>query len=248
MNEMLYETLAKAGLLRAGVVNRERLNSMSLNRLRDLAIDVSDMTSAKHIKREHDIFALSASLALSGGRERCGFLDCRIERVQKLMQFAVLYTDKVYVRNNLVDWVPSLIPPFEMPEAKIRGILVDDLTLLNEMRPAIEKGLVIPTSPHPMRCPHCLVEESLGQDAGDRFKALERRIRERYQEEVSVTLQKEDGQYVLLLTGPDSLIDHGQSINLQVSPDGSVPLKIRAMPRNVQKADRGESVLLSRAT
>jgi hypothetical protein len=246
MNEIIYERLAKAGLLRASAIDIRQVNSAPLNRLRDLAIDICDMTSVKRIKREHEVFALSASLELSGGRERCDKLDCRIERVRHLIQFAVLYSDRVYVRNNLVDCVRSFVQPLDLPEPQLRKLINHELIILNEMRPAIEKGLIIPSSPPLTLCPHCLAKRCLGQN--DRFEAMERYIYDRYHEEVSVKLLKEDDQYVLHFEGPDSLVDHGAGwLYLRRPPGDSIPEMIRSMPRAVRKADAGGEALLSRA-
>jgi hypothetical protein len=248
MNEIIYERLAQAGMLRAGSIDSARIASTKLDTLSQLATEVCEMTSAQNIKRAHEAFALSASSSLAGGLAGCFHIDCRVRRVQALMQFAILYGDRVYVRNSLVDYAHGFAPTIEMPESLLRKLFADELVMLNEMRPAIEKGIIIPFSPPLRTCPHCIAKQSLGQDGETRFAMLERYLKQRYSNEVSVRLLKQGGRYALDYEGPDSLTEHGASRQILFNPpDGSVPEKLRSIPRAVRKADAGEQVLLSPA-
>ena len=239
----LYERLARAGFLKFGKVNKSRVASTPVTDLIDLAAEIAEDTSAEQLGREQSIFAQFASLSLGGGREYCSNLECRKKRINELAQFALLYCDRVYVKNFLTDHIPHPGGKTWKDEDEFRQEFTNDLTILNEMRPLVKKGIIIPFTPPLNYCPHCLASHSLGRDADTRLEALEKHLRQRFSQEItSYELFKSGEKYFLGIYGPEILIDHGvHGVSFWALPE-----PLRNMPRLLRRVDAGEIVSLSK--
>lgn len=238
----LYERLARAGFLRFGKIDKSKVASSPVAELIDLAAAIAEDTSAQQVRREKSIFAQSASLSLGGGRQYCSLLDCRMEAVYQLSQFALLYCDRVYVRNILTDHIPHPGGIRWNKEERFREEFANDLIILNEMRPLVDKRIIIPFTPPLNYCPHCLAVQGLGRDADARLKALEKHLRQRFAQGVTYRLEKDGEYYVLAVEGPETLIDHGRHFVVS----SALPEPLSGMPRLVGKVDAGEIVALSK--
>lgn len=248
MNELIYERMAEAGFLQAGQIRREEIVRAPVDKLINLVLEISTITSAEYVQRDNAPFVHSASMSLIGSRYPCESIDCRIERIHELMQFAVLYSDRVYVKNILADHIYDIDDMVSNNEELFRERLTDDLIILNKMRPVIEKGFIIPFTPPLNRCPHCLAEQSFGQDGKAKLMAIEDYIRWRYYKEVSVELLAIADQFILTCRGPESLLEHGGiGLALSRNADGSIPPSLRQINSIVRRAEKGEEVLLSPA-
>lgn len=238
----LYERLARAGFLTFGKVNKSKVASSPVADLIDLAAEIAQDTSAEQLSREDSIFAQSASLPLGGGRKYCHVLKCRSERIYQLSQFALLYCDRVYVKNFLTDHIPHPGGIRWSDEDRFREEFTNDLTILNEMRPVVEKGILIPFTPPLNCCPHCLAAQGLGPDADARLKTLEKHLRKQFAPELTYELYKSGEEYVLGVEGPERLIDHGR----HAFTFAHLPELLRGMPRLMRKVEAGEIVPLSK--
>lgn len=239
----LYEKLACAGFLRFGKVNKSKIASTPVASLIDFAAEIAEDTSGAQLGRERSVFAQSASLSLGGGRQYCSNLDCRKKRINELSQFALLYCDRVYINNFLADHIPHPGGERWEDEDEFHQEFTNDLIILNEMRPLVEKGIIVPFTPPLNYCPHCLAAHSLGHDADARLKALEKHLQQRFAKELATyELFKSNDTYFLGIRGPETLFDHGvQAYSFRVLPE-----PLHDMPRLVHKVNTGEIVSLSK--
>lgn len=240
----LYEKLARAGFLRFGEIKKSKIASTPVASLIDFAAEIAEDTSGAQLGRERSVFAQSASLSLGGGRQYCSNLDCRKERISELAQFALLYCDRVYISNFLTDHIPHPGGTAWEDEDEFHQEFTNDLIILNEIRPLVEKGIIVPFTPPLNYCPHCLAAHSLGHDADARLKALEKHLRQRFAQELTACeLFKFNEGYFVGLRGPETLLDHGgQGFSYRVLPE-----PLRDMPRLMHKVNAGEVVSLSKS-
>jgi hypothetical protein len=202
MNEHFLEHLDNVGLINNGVVNTSKISRSRLSTLADIAEQSADLTSSERFGREQSIFAQSASLSMGGDRtDYCGTLECRLARTYQLAQFASLYSDRVYVRSFLSKYSSAAVPMYKGFEDLFRQNLIEDLTIVNELRPLIAKGIIVPFST-PMRyCPCCLAKLYLKDEFHAPFSRAYEQLKTEYLDNVSYTLKARDEQYRLVYKG-----------------------------------------------
>jgi hypothetical protein len=203
MND-LYELLNKKDLINNSAVNSSQIDKLSLAQILDLAQDAIALTPLSGAKQEKSLFAHSSSVSLGGGRFPCMGIDCRTKRVQELAQFAAFYSDKIYIRNYFSNYL-SHADDADLDTAKKQ--IKDDISLLLYLRPLIVSGKIIPVTP-PNHCIHCLVKESFGADADERFNRVERKLLSRYGKEVEHTAFWHEGKLFVRAVGPKYLLEH----------------------------------------
>lgn len=118
----------------------------------------------------------------------------------------------------------------------------NDLVILNEIRPLVERGIIILFTPPLDCCPTCLARRNLGKDAGERVVKEYKTLLGRYLDELSFTLLRDRLGYILLLKGADLLIEHGSA--LLTMPE--LPREIMSNRRLISKLNKGESVSFSK--
>lgn len=239
-----FERLGRLGILKKGQVDSGRISHIMLTDIIDLVHECVEQTSAEHLARERSIFAQSASLPLGGGRYPCSSIECRLKKTRQLAHFAVLYSDRVYTRNFLIDYLTDFGQVEKDYTENVRLSFYRDLVILNYLRPLIEEGFVVPVSPPCDCCPHCLANKSFGKDADKRLERAYRRVKDEFLTRVSVELKKRADGYMLRFKGPELLIEHGAvAIRRWVAP-----AEFLKMPRIVHRAEAGETVSLSVST
>jgi hypothetical protein len=90
---------AKSGFIRDGKPNIAKISKASLTEILDFCNKFSEISSYKNMKPVRSIYSHAASESLGGGRRPCSSYDCRTHRVTELIQFACLYSDRVYINN-----------------------------------------------------------------------------------------------------------------------------------------------------
>ena len=161
------------------------------------------------LSREVSLFAHSASLSLGGDRtDYCGTLSCRLSRAYQLAQFASLYSDRVYIRSFLLKYLPQTLKAYRGFEDILKVRLVEDLTVISELRPLISKGVIVPFSPPTTYCPCCLAKLYLGNEFEAPFETAYERLKQDYLNKVSYVLKSTKDTYRLHKRGPETLIDH----------------------------------------
>ena len=94
--------MGNSDFIKRGELKISKIMSASPESLLKFCAQFSEIFSQSSIKeKEKTIFSHSASLSLAGDRNPCEHIDCRLERVRSLSQFAALYSDRVYVQNLL---------------------------------------------------------------------------------------------------------------------------------------------------
>ncbi|MGA2468275.1 MAG: hypothetical protein ABSH06_28515 [Thermodesulfobacteriota bacterium] len=241
MNEIFYEMLENAGYVKGDEVNDFQIDKAKVSKIIDIAEQSVEITSAKNLKRGNSALSHSASLSLSGGRESCYSLNCRMSRVYQLAQFASLYSDRVYIRNFLSDFSPHWGAD-RWDDLILKRSFKNDLIILNEIRPLVERGRIVIFTPPLDCCPTCLARSHLGKDAGERLRKEYKVLLKRYLREISYRLSLENRKYFMDLAGPDLLLEHGgQTIEMS-----ELPTEIMRNTKITNKLDKKKTVSLSK--
>jgi len=238
----LLELLENTGLVHGSRIDERRALRLSAGHLSDLGAQAAAVTRPEDLRLEPGSLTHSATLSLGGGTEPCANLECRLRHIDQLIPFAAFYSDRVYIHNFLSNhehephsgYVPSL--------AERRYTLLDDLQIIQRIRPLIEAGLIIPVTSTGEVCNQCIALGAFGGDADKRFARERRRLARRFFAEMSVAVEYRDGEWDIHCDAPEDLLEHGGMI----ISHGEPPEAIRTMPRILERALNGEHVELSR--
>lgn len=207
----LFELLKKSNLINKRGVNKNALLHMKMEELFVISVLSKEITSSKNMSRESSMFSYSASLSLSGGREPCSETECRINRANELAQFAALYSDRVYIHNFLADYFnnPNNLSPINFEqELHLKTHILNDLLVLNHLRPLIEKEKIIPITP-PNYCADCLTVNVFGKEANKNFASAIKSVEQQYRKNISATFLYKNKHFAIEISGPENLIEHG---------------------------------------
>jgi hypothetical protein len=212
MSSLLFEQLDNSGFLRSGAVNVERIRRASVADLVDAASESIALTSAAEIGRSTSPYEHTASMSLGGGPNPCSAIDCRIGHSDQLAQFASLYSDSVYVHNLLGDHAHHTDRYTKDSLPEFRQKVVDDLTVLNRMRPLVEAGRIVPVTAPLATCSGCgsAMIALLDTEVERRFKRARRSVFSRYAAELVIDFELRGGRVGAHMRGPEDLLEHGE--------------------------------------
>ena len=95
----IFSLLRSSGVLGRSRVKLERIATLRKSKILDLAEELGAATTPDDFAPSQTVFSHCASLSLGGGREECMSLRCRKRRLDHLVRYAALYSDRVYIRN-----------------------------------------------------------------------------------------------------------------------------------------------------
>ncbi len=237
----IFQVIRKAGLAGRSDVRQDRVYSAPLRTLIDVSTEIGELTSPALLTRSQNLYSHAASLSLGGGRDWCSGLTCRLRRARELAQFALLYSDRVYIDNFLAGYETRVDSSEPDDDALLRALFLDDLKVLYELKPSLEAGTVVPFSRPVGLCTHCLASAHLGDDGRQRIDRLTRSLDRTHATQVGASLEFDD-EFVFRFTGPELLIDHRSFCITQESP----PEGLSEFPRLFEQVMSGKEISLSR--
>ena len=240
MSKELFESIEQEGLLNRGRVNLRKIKKLSLSKIVDFAQRTQELTLSDRMNREKTLYSFSSSFSLDGGIYPCSTIRCRLKNATKLSQFSALYGDKIYINYYPNDFAkhPERLHSNEIES--IQNQLANDLSVLSYLRPLIEAQKIVPIT-HLNSCPQCLAEKSFGSDADRRFNKISRHLSKRYSEEITVTLEKDNDLYIMLVRGSEELLEHGGGSFRSTTP---FPDLQKHLPEIFRQVERGKKVTL----
>lgn len=149
----LFNLLSNKDLLKKEKISIPHIEKMSRRSIVDLSEEILESTANPNIEIEKSTLSHAASLGLGGGRDgSCTDLQCRLERIDDLARFSLIYSDKVYINNYFCDYKHNSNAEL----ISLREMLYDDLYILKTIKPLIDKGYIsVLTAPGNI-CPNCL--------------------------------------------------------------------------------------------
>jgi hypothetical protein len=207
MSHVLIELLENSGFMHGETIESDRVAHAKRSELVDRAVQSAELTSASRVTSVDSIFSHTASLSLGGDPLPCMGMNCRLRRANELAQFAAFYSDRVFINNGLFAFGGR---QDRMPLDFARSHFLDELRVFSVFRPLIEAGLIIPITPNPELCFHCLGKGTLPDHDQNRFDRAIQRVEKRFSKETIVTLEtSDDGSLKLHVRGDDELVEHG---------------------------------------
>lgn len=200
-----YEILRQAGFIKKNRASSRFIANAPIGMIIDTCEAISEMTLAKENTSYDGLFSHSASKALSGGGTPCSGYECRNKNINSMLQFAALYSDRVYSYNFLSD------VNRKRSDNDIRDRFCDDVKLLCTIEPLVSSGNIQLTHFGTV-CPHCTFEKYIRTTTQDKIDAVRSEFIKDYYKEVKFTLEYEAGFSGIKLNGPKSLLyPHGES-------------------------------------
>jgi hypothetical protein len=237
----LFEKLEKAGLTKRHQLRPETVFNAPLSML----LDTLDAATAATIEPAQSyrpaIHSHCASIDLSGGRDECWGIECRVKAANELAQFAALYSNQVFIHNFLADFSPSWgHAPLE-DDDDFRLALANDIQILLQLRPLIESGHIIVFSPPVTTCAYCYAKSLFGSQADLRLQRAITKLARNLNKSMKVELCLEDSEYALSFSTPEGLFRHSTHIEYF----DTLPEPFAELPMLSRRITAGEKVVLS---
>ncbi|MCC7035875.1 MAG: hypothetical protein IT560_01060 [Alphaproteobacteria bacterium] len=183
------------------------VSSKSVPQIRKLALSLSkSLPAAKQTTLPR--FSFMANSALSGAGHPCSSIDCRIRKLNELAAFCSLYADHVVVEDPFVDII------FSGSSKYLKEEFIFAIQLIKYLSPLIEAKLISFASKMLNICTNCLethyaINKSSIEKRERDFNSV---LKKKFLRECSVTITKHSKSLcVVELSGPEELVNHGQS-------------------------------------
>lgn len=236
----ILEQVQNSGYLSSNGVNFSLVQKSSAEDILYFVNETIEHTRAENIEPEPSMFAHSASISMGGGRYPCSRLECRMARIDELIQFAALYSEKVYISNIFCDYLGHGRVASYFDEQYWRYCFEDDLKIIFKLLPLIEAGIVVPITV-PRYCAHCLLGAKFGSDADDRLDAARAQLANWFRSGIDVEISKRNGNYSMKVEGAERLLEHGSVVLLLKE----LPSLFESHPRLKARVERGDVVKFS---
>lgn len=205
--QTLYQYLRSKGLASRNGIRQESVQKLTHIKIDNVARELDGICLEKSDRRRIPTFKHFASLALGGGREECMELTCRQKKLDALSRFAIMYSDRVFIKSFITDSCNSGSTPIDI----LRQGFYDDLQLLWLIRPLIESGDISFIPSFGCICSNCMCEKfGVDLEQQKRVDGLYRKLANDFLGETSLTIRwigKET--FSVEQRGPESYFPHG---------------------------------------
>lgn len=146
------------------------------------------------------IFSFSANEELSSGRNPCFDIKCRLIKIDELIQFAILYSDNVFIYNpfekyqSIVNWKDF-----------VKMDIINDLIILNYLKPLINKNIIRFAHGYEIRCNSCR------NKIISKFEGIIKEIETSILATSRFKLQKINNKYALRISGNADIFGHKET-------------------------------------
>lgn len=207
----IIEFLKSRDLMKKSHVNEDNISRLRPSKIIDLAEELESMTVIEDRNDKPSIFRHCASISLGGGGEDCIALDCRRERLNEMLQFAVLFSDRVHIQNYFSEYRHMR----HADESIIKEKLYNDLDLVLYLQPFFNKKLVVFLSAQPHLCPNCMAAKlKLDSDSKKRFINGAKKIELEYLKALDVSFVKGERVYEFVIEASPPFLEHGNRIEI----------------------------------
>jgi len=241
----IFESLKKRDLLsRRGRVNELAIDTLSKSEIVELAETIVENSESEEpdIAR-NNIFTHSAGSSLAAGRGfACEGLDHRLEGVERLARFAVMYSDKVYIENFFSGY--EHLARYR-DEIEVRMALQDDLQVLAALKPLLENHYVEFFTPHEHFCRECLLP-SFGVTQ-KKLDSARRQLSAQYLQNLSAEVVHLDHDLCEIeYAAPEPYLPHPIIWSNEANYRG-LHEAVAQMPRIIRAINKGDAARLSKA-
>lgn len=236
----LIQILKEKNLLGKKGLKYSNIESLKLREIVDIAIEITENIESNQKPVKNELFSHAASLSLGGSSLECSYIDCRIENIRNLSRFAVMYSDKVIIENyfNRYTDIGS-----NNDLGLIKQRFAEDLAVINEITPFLEKGFIELFSPDMSTCFACQAKKFLGDNAARNLERTRNKLKSDFLNGMSVQAELgPEGGIDFTCMGLPPYFDHEKVICFYDVPDALIN-----RPSILKKIENGKTVSLSKA-
>lgn len=236
--QQFIDVLNETNLCTSDGPNESAVDSLSITKIRDISEALQYAIKSEYQPASNQLSSHAASSGLSGDSSECDYIGCRIDRINQMARFALMYSNKVYVK--------SYFSKFSDLESKehldmAKHDLYNDLTVLNHILPLINEGFIQLYAPEENVCFSCQAKDFVGENAGEKIDASFKDLENRFLDKMSVEAYLHEEIYAFDCTGPKQYFDHTR---VHVRYDTPLPLQKRHTLLN--KIHNGQKIKLSK--
>lgn len=228
------EILTSKNLIGRKGPKKSALTSLSLLKIIDIAENIEETVKNSHRYIHTPVFSHSVS------SDECSGINCRLERINRLARFALIYSDKLYLPSFFSRYVGSSEHFLDQRNNLdyMREQLYNDITIIHEIRDLLQSDEICFFSPLLNVCFSCQAKEYLGEKIGARFDKNYKQLQNEYLKRMSVQCEKEIDDFTLIVDCPDPYLNHGYTISLN-----KVPRILINKMKNTDKANLSRSLI-----
>jgi hypothetical protein len=238
MNKII-EVLKKHDLFKRSKPNYSSIDLLTISKFVDINKEIGEIIKQHQRPVNNALSSFAAEPNLGGGSLECGRLQCRLNRIDKLSRYALLYSDVVYI-DNFFDKHLFLKDKKYFKYAK-EGFY-NDLQIFNYILPLLEKGIIKIYSPDTTICFACQTEELMGEQGRKKFKMAQRKVKDDIYDILTVNCTLKNNNYYYKFEGIEKYFEHGR---IKIFHDASDSLKKRKSM--FEKIQMGEKTQLSKS-
>jgi len=204
----LFNFLYKKNLIRRNKLELTRLNNLSSTQVIDFSKAIVDFSKVEIKSDQTQLFSHCASSSLAGGAEVCANPECRIQKLDSLARFSILYSDHVYINNYFSKYTDQHF----LKNKESRGLIksfANDLKVLFYIKPLIETGKIRLATPDHHICPGCLANIKYGENAAQRMDKAIIQLNKAYEKHTNAYLVFLGKEYAIECSGPEPYYEHG---------------------------------------
>lgn len=238
MNQFL-NIINETDLLTKDGPNPSAIDSLDISKMVGLSEALEQAIKTEYSPSKNIITSHVASSGLSADSSECNYLGCRLERINQLARFALMYSNKVFLRSFFTKY--SYLESQDHLE-RAKEELYNDLTVLYEIKPLIEQGYIQLYAPEVNICFSCQARQFIGDNAATKLDIAYKCLEKDFLENMTVEAEYRDDEYAFTCNGPKKYFDHSQ---IKINPDS--PLALQKRPLISKKILQGQKVKLSKS-
>ena len=236
MNEVI-EVFKKNNLIRRNKPIYSSINSLSFTKFVDINKELAEIIKRHHEPVNSSLASFAAEPNLGGSDLECKEISCRMERIDKLARYALLYSDEVYIESYFNKYLSLENKKYY---TLYKNLFYEDLLVFNYIIPLLEKGIIKLYSPNTAICFACQAKELMGEEGQKKFIITQRKLRKDICETVKVSCELSDNEYYYDYNGAEKYFEHGLAT---IEPDADDLLIKRK--KIFEKIQKGAKVQLS---
>lgn len=253
--EELYELLEKKGLIKNDQIESLIMSKLSLSevsQLKESLHNIVRLHSSPQSLQNLSHYSFYPDSDLSAQHNFCPDWDCRLNRVDGLARFAVLYADSIYIQDYFSDY--KHIPADSLMEEQYRRTFVGDIKILLYIKQLVLDGVVQFLSGYATAgahvCPGCFHQFVHDyQKVEDELYKSAKKIAAGYitSTEISVSLLEKHQNYRVyntIINASEELISHGRTE--LICDDSSLPQPFIEIISNIDESKLENGYHLSR--
>ncbi len=232
------EILTSKNLLGRKGPKKSAVSSLSLSRIIDIAEETEESIRNGHKRIDTSIVSHSVSL------DECNGINCRLERIDRLARFTLMYSDKLYLPSFFYSYSgePTSIFDIRGNVGNMRERLYNDARIVYEIRHLLQSEHISFFSPLRDVCFSCQAKTYLGEKIGAQFNKKYKKLQNEYLKQMSVQCAKVVDNYIVTVDCPYPYLDHGYGVKLK-----DIPRPLFNQHSLVDKILKGDNVLFPKS-